>query len=379
MSDYITNDTELTSIADAIRTKGGTSASLVYPSGFISAINAIPTGTSITVESLTVTQNGTYSAPTGKAYDPVIVAVQGGVVVTESTLANGGIVKSISAASVISGTLSITSNGTFDVASYTYASVNVAGSAPNLSSLTVTPTEAQQAFTPATGFDGYSSVTVNGISSNYVGSNVPRKSAANITASGLMVTVPAGYYSLQALKTVTPTFTTAYVQPTESDQLYDPPTGFDGFSQFTVLSISSNYVGTAVARKSSADLTASGSTVTVPVGYYSAQATKNVASGTEGTPTATKGTVSNNSISVTPAVTNTAGYISGGTKTGTAVTVSASELVSGTLSITSNNTYNVTNYASVSVAIPFVTYYTGSSDPSSSLGSDNDIYLKVVS
>lgn len=305
MADYITNDTELTSIANAIRTKGGTSTSLVYPSGFISAINAIPTGSSIDVEALTITQNGTYTAPTGKAYSPITVSVQGGVLVTEATLANGGIIKSITASPVISGTLSITSNGTFDVASYASAFVSVAGSAPNLSSLTVTPTESQQAFTPAAGFDGYNSVTVN--------------------------------------------------------------------------SISSNYVGTGVSRRSSTDLTASGSTVTVPSGYYSAQATKNIAAGTEGTPTATKGTVSNNSVSVTPTVTNSAGYISGGTKTGTAVTVSASELVSGTLNITSNNTYNVANYANVSVAIPIVTYYTGTSDPSSSTGSNGDIYLKVAS
>ena len=43
MSDYLTTDTELTSIADAIRTKGGTSTSLVYPTGFVSAIEAIAT------------------------------------------------------------------------------------------------------------------------------------------------------------------------------------------------------------------------------------------------------------------------------------------------------------------------------------------------
>ena len=74
-------------------------------------------------------------------------------------------------------------------------------------------------------------------------------------------------------------------------------------------------------------------------------------SGTAGTPTATKGTVSNHSIAVTPSVTNTTGYITGGTKTGTAVTVNASELVSGTLSVTSNGTKDVTNYASVNVNI----------------------------
>ena len=44
MTDYITTDTELTAVADAIRSKGGTSASLEWPSGFSSAIAAIPTG-----------------------------------------------------------------------------------------------------------------------------------------------------------------------------------------------------------------------------------------------------------------------------------------------------------------------------------------------
>lgn len=75
-----------------------------------------------------------------------------------------------------------------------------------------------------------------------------------------------------------------------------------------------------------------------------------VATGTAGTPSATKGTVSNHAVSVTPSVTNTTGYITGSTKTGTAVSVSASELVSGTLSITSSGTKDVTNYASASVA-----------------------------
>lgn len=74
-----------------------------------------------------------------------------------------------------------------------------------------------------------------------------------------------------------------------------------------------------------------------------------MSSGTAGTPTATKGTVSNHSVSVTPSVTNSTGYITGGTKTGTAVTVSASELVSGTYSVTSSGTKDVTNYASASV------------------------------
>lgn len=44
MSDYIVKDTELTSVANAIRTKGGTNSQLVFPSGFVSAIGNISGG-----------------------------------------------------------------------------------------------------------------------------------------------------------------------------------------------------------------------------------------------------------------------------------------------------------------------------------------------
>lgn len=37
-------DSDLEDVADAIRAKGGTSAQLAFPNGFISAIEAIPTG-----------------------------------------------------------------------------------------------------------------------------------------------------------------------------------------------------------------------------------------------------------------------------------------------------------------------------------------------
>lgn len=104
-------------------------------------------------------------------------------------------------------------------------------------------------------------------------------------------------------------------------------------------------------QKTSSDLTASGATVTAPAGYYATNASKAVASGTAGTPSATKGAVNNHSVSITPSVTNSTGYISGGTKTGTAVTVSASELVSGSQTITQNGTVDVTNLAEVVVAV----------------------------
>ena len=170
--------------------------------------------------------------------------------------------------------------------------------------------------------------------------------AHNSLGEVIVGTASGGSTSLQA-KT--------HIAPTESSQTITPDTGYDGLSSVQIDAVSNTYVGSGITRRSSTDLTTSGDTVTVPAGYYSAQASKTVASGTEGTPSASKSTVSNHTITVTPSVTNSAGYIAGGTKNGTAVSVSASELVSGTLSITSSGTKDVTNYASASVASGTVT------------------------
>ena len=79
MSNYIVSDTSLGSVAEAIRTKGGTSAPLTYPQGFIDAIDDIQTGGSAVIQALSVTENGTYTAPSGvDGYSPVTVNVSGG-------------------------------------------------------------------------------------------------------------------------------------------------------------------------------------------------------------------------------------------------------------------------------------------------------------
>ena len=147
-----------------------------------------------------------------------------------------------------------------------------------------------------------------------------------------------------------PTQSATSITPTESSQTAVAKGKFTT-GAVTVSAIPSNYVGSGITRRSSTDLTVSGATVTAPSGYYSAQASKSVANGSAGTPTATKGVVSNHSVSVTPSVTNTTGYITGSTKTGTAVTVSASELVSGSETKTQNGTYDVTNLAEIVVDV----------------------------
>lgn len=102
-------------------------------------------------------------------------------------------------------------------------------------------------------------------------------------------------------------------------------------------------------------------------------ATATVASGSA-TASATKGTVSNHAVTVTPTVTRTAGYVTAGTANGTVVSVSASELVSGTYNIATSGTHDVTNYASASVN--FSTIYTGSTEPQG--WANGDIWIKTV-
>lgn len=195
----------------------------------------------------------------------------------------------------------------------------------------------------------------------------------DVIVNGRTVTTPAGYYSSAVNKQVatgsaTPaasigatgaTVTTGTNTLTLSKSVSNTPQVSAGYVSSGTAGNSSVSLTATVNTRSSSDLTVNGNTVTAPAGYYASSAEKVVATGTAGTPTATKGTVSNHAVSVTPSVTNTTGYITGGTKTGTAVSVSASELVSGTKSITENGTnIDVANYSAVDVSIASGGVYT---------------------
>ena len=77
MEEYLTNNTDLKKVADAIRTKGGTADPLVYPDGFVEAIGNIQTGSPEQEKSVTITANGTteITPDEGKLLNKVTVEV----------------------------------------------------------------------------------------------------------------------------------------------------------------------------------------------------------------------------------------------------------------------------------------------------------------
>ena len=64
MAEYLTNTNDLTLVADAIRTKGGTTELLTYPDEFVIAIQAIQTGPELQII-VTVTSGATVTATKG--------------------------------------------------------------------------------------------------------------------------------------------------------------------------------------------------------------------------------------------------------------------------------------------------------------------------
>lgn len=98
-------DADLTSVANAIRTKGGTSSQLAFPAGFVSAVQAIPTGVTPTgTKNISITANGvTTEDVTNYASAEITVAVP-----NPST-----------------GTLNITAPGTYNVTNYASVEVDI--------------------------------------------------------------------------------------------------------------------------------------------------------------------------------------------------------------------------------------------------------------
>ena len=112
-----------------------------------------------------------------------------------------------------SGTKTLLTSG-----KYCEGDFEVVYSEPITSSLTITPTETAQTFN-ATGVYGYKPITVNAISSTYVGTGIAKKSSTDTTFAGTTGTfvAPVGYYSAAATRTIT-TQAAQTIYPSTADQ-----------------------------------------------------------------------------------------------------------------------------------------------------------------
>ena len=364
-------------------------------------VSAVPT------ETKKITANGTYSPSAGKYFSSVEVAIAGdtptyqsktispstsvqtvtadsgydalsdvtvNAIQTETksvtpttstqkvTPTSGKYLTEVSISAIQTETKSVTSNGTYKPTNGKYFSsvtVNVPLETFNTQTKTVTPTESTQTVSPDNGYNGLSTVTVNPISSTYIGSAVPTKGATTITPNSNSQTaissdtyatgnitvsaVPTETKSITANGTYTPSngkyfssvnvnvigdafdIQSKSVTPTESEQIVTPDAGYDGLSSVTVGAISSTYVGSGVTRKSAATIT----------------------------PTTTNQTI------------NAGQYLSG------------AQTIKGDGNLVPENIISGKSIFGVSGSVVIQKYYTGTSDPSSSLGNDGDIYLKA--
>ena len=226
--------------------------------------------------------------------------------------------------------------------------------------------------------------------------------AANV-ASGVVVKV-GDANNASRITQVTGTYAPAVssVTVTETQQTFNA-TGVYGYKPVVVNGISSTYVGTGIARKSSADTTFASATgtFTAPIGYYSAAGTKTITTQAAQTfyPSTADQTVASyrwltgtQTIKSVTTTNLTAANIVSGTVVKVGDTANASRVTqvtgtfsgiipTGTSTITSNGTYDVKAYASANVdvsATPNPGLYVTPNYDSGWYLSDSGVYVTAI-
>ena len=215
-----------------------------------------------------------------------------GVVTIDRPKASGTVYATITSAGYLDATASDSDIVTIPSNSKMYA-------LPTVSAGIITPTEFSQVAVVSGKFTT-GSITVAAIPSSYVGSNVPRRTSSDVVVTTLSfssnsrydyidstVAWSSGFYENDGRKSYLknildvqelPSQSAITIAPTESSQIAVASRRWLK-GDVTVAAISSSYVGSAIARRGAADLTASGSVITVPSGYYTANVSKAVAAG----------------------------------------------------------------------------------------------------
>lgn len=323
-----------------------------------------------------------------------------------------GTAVTVYASELVSGTYSVTGSGTADVTNYASISVpsgtatapsSISGTGATVTTGTNTLTLTKTvSVTPNVTAAGYISSGTAGNSSVSLTANVNTRSASDLSVSGATVTVPAGYYSEQATKSVSsmtlPTSASgsassgytskATIGRSTSDQYINIPTGYNASGAYYKVSAVPN--GSATAPS-----TISGTSAAVSTGTNTLTLTKTVSV----TPSVTagyisSGTAGNASVSLTASVTTQAaqtyypsasdqtissGRYLTGTQTVKAVTVSglSAENIASGVTVKIGDSSDADRVMSVTGTLSFQTIYTGSSAPSSSTGVDGDIYIQT--
>lgn len=397
----------------------------------VDAINSSYVGTAITRRTssdISVSNSGLITAAGGYYSSNATkqLTTKAATTITPTTSAQDAVAANvyttgkISVAAIQTEEKTAVSNGTVTPSSGKYltkVTVNVPSSINNQNK-TVTPSESQQSITADSGYSGLGTVTVNAIDSEYVGSDVPRKSSSNLTVSGSTVTAPAGYYAEAASKSVStmnlPTATSssatsgytskATIARSTSDQYLNIDPGYNNAGGYYKISATPN--GSVTAPSS-----ISGTSATVSTGTNTLTLTKTVSV----TPNVTTagyigaGTAGNSSVSLTASVTTkAAATITPGTTNqeiaaGTYLT--GKQTIAGDSDLTAANIktgvqiFNVTgsytsdataaaadivngetayvNGSKITGSLVIQHYYTGLTAPSSSLGVNGDIYLQT--
>ena len=175
------------------------------------------------------------------------------------------------------------------------------------------------------------------------------------------------------------------VTPSESQQVITPDDTYDGLSKVTVGAISKTYVGSGVTKKSAATYTPGTSDQTIGANQYlsGAQTIKgdsnlvagNIRSGVS--IFGVTGTVVAASSPNLQTKTVTPGTSSQTVRPDSGYDGLSQVTVSGDYNLVSGNIISGKTIFGVPGSVVIQRYYTGSSEPSSSIGSDGDLYLQT--
>lgn len=214
---------------------------------------------------------------------------------------------------------------------------SLGGGTPTLQtkSVTYTPTTSQQTDTisPDSGYDGLSLVNVI-VNAMQGGADVPTFTLSGVQ-DGATVTCDKTYAEVRALYddgllvalANAPTYNCVYAM-----SICDEP-GASSL-RYAVYDANGYPMGDVL-------ITSSAMTYSVP----------SVTQKTMNLPTATKGTVTNHTMTIGVGVTNSRGFYASGVTRGNPIYVSASELVSGSQTVSGNGTYDVTDLAELIVNV----------------------------